>query len=59
MRRPAVQRAHFGSNTLFPGIADDLVIAMVWLKAAAHLYFITSTTSEADVFKLVQYIIGL
>lgn len=31
MRRPAVRGAPFGSNTLLPGIADNLVIAIYGL----------------------------
>ena len=59
VRRPATRRAAFGSDTLLPGIGDEVVLFMVWPKIVGRLYVMTAATSEEDVLSLVQSVMGL
>jgi hypothetical protein len=54
-----LRRAAFGCNTLLPGIRDDVLVSMIWPKIAGRLYLISSTTSEGEVYELVQCIMSL
>lgn len=54
-----MQGAAFRCDTLVPGIGDDVVLSMVWLKIAGRLYLISTTTLEEEVYNLVQCIMSL
>jgi hypothetical protein len=41
--------APFGTDTLIPGLEDDIVVSMVWPKIAAQLYFLDGTMYEREV----------
>jgi anti-sigma factor RsiW len=45
--------APFGSDTLIPGLPDEIVVSILWPKMAAHLYFLNGSTSEAEVHNIV------
>jgi hypothetical protein len=53
------QGAPFGTDTLIPGLEDDIVVSMVWPKIATQLYFLDGATSEEEVQVLVQCIMSL
>jgi hypothetical protein len=55
----AYQGAAFGTDTLLPGLEDDIVVSMVWPKIAAQLYFVDGAASEGEVQVLVQCIMSL
>ena len=41
--------APFGSNTLIPGLPNELVVSILWPKIGRRLYFLIGSTLEAEV----------
>jgi hypothetical protein len=51
--KPRGRRAPFGSDILIPGLPDEVVLSVVWLKLAARLYFLNVSMPEAEVCDII------
>jgi hypothetical protein len=57
--KPRGRGAPFGSDTLIPGLLDEVILSVVWPKMAACLYFLNVSTPEVEVRNIVQCIMRL